>query len=303
MKKLALGVMITTALAAGVSAQAQSLRGSQASIDRQNNLAVAYGFAFVQTAQHMSRLIDRGQLVPVTPTRSMELHNVSFPYARPGVKLFVDRLSNQYRAACGEKLTVTSLSRPIDQQPANAAARSVHPAGMAVDLRVPRARQCRSWLERTLLSLEARGVLDVTRERRPPHYHVAVFVESYGDYVASMVGGTSQYVVRRGDTLSGISALTGVSVARLRSENGLRGDLIRVGQELQIPASAHTGTVTSGTKELARVSFVTHKVRKGDTLWRIGNRYGSSVASIMSENELTDDTLQVGQELRITSSR
>lgn len=303
MNRLALGFITTFSLALGVSAQAQTLRGSSGSVERQNNLAVAYGFTFVQSARHVSNLVDGGQLIRVRPTSDMELHDVSYPYARPGVKLFIDRLSSQYRNACGEKLTVTSLLRPVDQQPPNAAARSVHPAGMAVDLRVPRARSCRTWLERTLLSLEGKGVLDVTRERRPPHYHVAVFVENYENYVASMAGGTSQYVVRRGDTLSEIAKLTGVSVAQLRAANSLRGDMIRVGQELQIPASASQGTATSDSRELVRISQVTHKVRRGDTLWRIGNRYGASVSQIMSENGLADDLLQVGQELKISTSR
>jgi LysM repeat protein len=303
LNKLVLGFLTASSLTLALSAHAQTLRGSSSSIERQNNLAVAYGFTFVQTAQHMSRLVEGGQLVRVLPTQSLTLHDVSFPYARAGVKLFVNRLSTQYRNACGEKLTVTSLSRPIDQQPPNAATRSVHPAGMAVDLRVPRGRQCRSWLENTLLSLEAKGVLDVTRERRPPHYHVAVFVESYESYVASMIGGTSQYIVRRGDTLSEISALTGISVARIRAANSLNGDMIRVGQELQIPTTGSEGTATSTTRELARVSLVNHKVRKGDTLWRIGNQYGTTVATIMMENKLDDDTLQVGQELRIPISQ
>ena len=283
--------------------QAQSLRGSQTSIDRQNRLAINYGFTFVQTASHMARLVNGGQMVKVTPTPNMDLHNVSFPYARPGVKLFVNRLSGQYRNACGEKLTVTSLTRPVNQQPPNAAERSVHPAGMAVDLRVPRTRQCRAWLERTLLSLEAKGVLDATRERRPPHFHVAVYVQSYENYVASMIGGTSRYVVRRGDTLSGISSLTGVSVAQLRSVNGLSGDLIHIGQELQIPASPERTTGTPSTNELARITRVSHKVSKGETLWRIGNRYGTSVSRIMMENDLDDDLLKVGQVLQISTSR
>jgi len=303
LKNLTLGILTTLTMALGISAQAQTLRGSQASVERQNSLAVAYGFTFVRTAQQMSNLINGGQLVKVSRTRYMDLHDVSFPYARAGVKLFIDRLSSQYYSACGEKLTVTSLSRPIDQQPANAAQRSVHPAGMAVDLRIPSGRQCRSWLERTLLSLEGKGVLDVTRERRPPHYHVAVFVESYENYVASMTGGTSQYVVRRGDTLSEISNLTGVSVAELRSANGLRGDLINVGQTLQIPATSSGGAASAGSSEIARVTQVSHKVRKGDTLWRIGNRYGTSVSRIMMENELDNDMLQVGQVLQISTSR
>ena len=76
--------------------------------------------------------------------------------------------------------------RPQNRQPANAASNSVHPAGMAVDLRIPDRGRCRSWLEQTLLSLEGSGVLDVTRERWPPHYHVAVFTTPYQNYVAAL---------------------------------------------------------------------------------------------------------------------
>jgi hypothetical protein len=82
----------------------------------------------------------------------------------------------------GEKLIVTSLVRPTDLQPRNAHKLSVHPAGMAVDFRVPSTASERSWLEKALLGLENAGVLDVTREHTPPHYHVAVFPAEYVAY-------------------------------------------------------------------------------------------------------------------------
>ena len=44
---------------------------------------------------------------------SRDAIDVSFPFARPEVELFVQRLSGQYRRACGEQLVVTSLTRPI----------------------------------------------------------------------------------------------------------------------------------------------------------------------------------------------
>src|SRR5690606_34298796 len=96
-------------------------------------------------------------------------------YALPEVRLFVERLGRQYREATGAPLVVTSLARPSTRQPANAHALSVHPAGMAIDLRVPRDAASRRGLER-------RGLVDVTRERRPPHYHVAIFPEAYREY-------------------------------------------------------------------------------------------------------------------------
>ena len=57
---------------------------------------------------------------------------------------------------------------------------------MAVDLRIPPKQACRTWLENYLLAMEKDDVLDVTRERRPPHYHVAVFPDTYEQYVVSL---------------------------------------------------------------------------------------------------------------------
>ena len=48
-------------------------------------------------------------------------------------------------------------------------------------------------------------------------------------------GQAQQYVIRRGDTLSGIAQRYNVSVARLQTENSLRDSRIRVGQTLRIP--------------------------------------------------------------------
>jgi hypothetical protein len=100
---------------------------------------------------------------------------VSFPYARPEVKIFLEQLAHAYHAACGEPLVVTSLTRPISRQPWNASPISVHPTGMAVDMRHSDRRACRQWMDSTLLALEGEGMIEATRERWPAHYHVAVF--------------------------------------------------------------------------------------------------------------------------------
>jgi len=102
------------------------------------------------------------------------------------VKLFLERLGAEYRAVTGERLVVTSLTRPLSRQPRNASRLSVHPTGMAVDLRVPKSKSNRRWLERRLLALEDNVVLDVTLERHPAHYHVAVFPREYERYVATL---------------------------------------------------------------------------------------------------------------------
>ena len=50
-----------------------------------------------------------------------------------------------------------------------------------------------------------------------------------------VVGPHREYVVESGDTLSVISEATGVPVKKIREMNGLKGDMLRVGQKLMLP--------------------------------------------------------------------
>ena len=162
------------------------LRGSESSVVRQHRVAKSNGYAFLRNAAQVREFVREDRLERIYTNRNIVVDNVSFPYARPAVKLFVERLGAQYRAATGERLVITSLTRPKSRQPRNASELSVHPAGMAVDLRIPRSAANRRWLERTLLSLEDRIVLDATKERHPAHYHVAVFPREYVKYLAQL---------------------------------------------------------------------------------------------------------------------
>jgi LysM repeat protein len=313
MKNLTAALVAATLSVFTVPAMAQqaSLVGSRASMERQHQHAVHAGYTFSRTSRAVNQLVEAGELVRVNPTQHVAIHNVSYPYAKPAVKTLIERLGTQYFNACGEKLTVTSLTRPIERQPANAASDSVHPTGMAVDLRIPQKQSCRTWLERTLLALEENEILDVTRERNPPHYHVAVFPEPYVNYLAGVQGQSREYTVRRGDTLSRVASTMGTTVAQLRSANGLRGDLINVGQKLVVPGTGNENSVagarviaaSANTDQISAASRapqeITHQVRRGETLWRIANRYRTSVDAIRSQNDLAGDLLSVGQVLRV----
>jgi hypothetical protein len=226
----------------------QSLRGSRTSVDRQNREARQHDFTFVRRPAQLERFVDAGLLVPLENDEHYRLHGVSFNVARPEIKLFVERLSAQYLAACDERLVVTSLTRPTSRQPANASRRSVHPTGMAVDLRTPGTMACRRWLESTLLALERKRVLEATLERSPLHYHVAVFPDEYLAYVAASTGRSestllatvqapTRHTVRRAETLSAIAKRYGTTPARIRAANGLRSNVIRPGQTLEIPGT------------------------------------------------------------------
>jgi hypothetical protein len=241
--------LLTCALAH--SAAAQSLRGSRASLDRQNRVARQEDFTYIDTPNRLRFFADHGWLVRVRPNADFDLHAVSFPYARPEVELFIRRLSGQYRRACGEPLVVTSLTRPTTRQPRNASSRSVHPTGMALDLRYSWNRNCRRWLEGVLKDLEGGGILEATLERHPRHYHVALFPSPYAHYVARLKARRAEaeqevaeevaaaealeYRVQRGDSLWRIARDHGISVDDLRSYNGIRGNRIVAGQVIDVP--------------------------------------------------------------------
>jgi LysM repeat protein len=238
------------AVLAASPASSQTLLGSIASVDRQHAVAVQHDYTFLERGADVRRFVQLGLLVRVRGNVHFELARVSHPYARPAVRTFIERLAAQYHAACGEPLVVTSLTRPEVRQPRNASDLSVHPAGMAVDLRYSRNARCRRWLEKTLLSLEERDVLEATRERYPAHYHIAVFPTQYRAYVdrlnqratvrlaaadASEVSSTERYRVNRGDTLWSIARRHGTTVQALKELNGLASSRIRPGQRLMLP--------------------------------------------------------------------
>ncbi|CAN5767047.1 hypothetical protein BH23GEM9_BH23GEM9_21820 [soil metagenome] len=264
-------VLAGALVCAGTTAvDAQTLRGSPQAMQKQNRIALQHDYTFLRTAAQVRSFVASGYLVHMPGNGDYELASVSYPYARPAVKLFVERLASQYRAACGEKLVVTSLTRPVQEQPRNASPLSVHPAGMAIDLRISGRSACRNWLERTLMALERQGVLDAIRENRPPHYHVALFPNQYTRYVA------------------GITA--GQSTARLASAEPKHADVS--------PPTIRTASVAAGF-EMTEDAVADYRVSRGDSLWSIARRHGTTVEALKSLNGLRNSHIVAGQTIAV----
>jgi LysM repeat protein len=276
--------ILTAAGAAG--AGAQSLRGSSVSMTRQNAVAQAHDYSFLQSSSQVRRFVSEGYLVRVPGNSNYTLAGVSHPVARPAVKTFVERLGSQYKSSCGEKLVVTSLTRPVSEQPGNASELSVHPAGMAIDMRISRKSSCRRWLEGTLLSLEKQRVLDVTRESRPAHYHVALFPSSYTKYVATVTKGKSLVAT----ATPGTSRSTAVKPAGSST-----------GVTVKTPAAGVT--VASGPAAGTHVADVqSYKVARGESLWSIARRFGTTVDTLKSLNGFKSAALVAGQVIAVPAS-
>jgi hypothetical protein len=263
--------------AAGIPAQ--SLNGSRLAMQRQHAVARKMDYTFLRNAAQVRKFVASGLLVPVPGNGDYELDGVSFPYARPALKTFVVRLAQQYRSACGEKLVVTSLTRPLSDQPRNASDLSVHPAGMAVDLRISRRASCQRWLASTLIDLEKRGVLDATREQRPPHFHVAVFPEKYLAYVRKLGGAPA--VRLASSTSKPATADAGPAVAATSGPSA--------GDE-----AAETGVALTTVEK--------YRVNRGDSLWTIARRFGTTVEQIKEMNNLRTSRIAAGQVISVPAS-
>ncbi|MFI5266201.1 MAG: N-acetylmuramoyl-L-alanine amidase [Chloroflexota bacterium] len=109
---------------------------------------------------------------------------------------------------------------------------------------------------------------------------------------------SSSVTVAAGDTLSGIAAQLGLTVADLIAANHLGPDgLITVGQQLALPGTIRSGTAAPKPSSGASTGVT---IGSGDTLSAIAAKYGTSVQSLVSLNHLASaDDIQAGQTLSI----
>lgn len=103
----------------------------------------------------------------------------------------------------------------------------------------------------------------------------------------------STYTVREGDTLFSIAQRFGVSVEAIQRWNDLESTNVKTGQALRIRPVSASRTASEAASDS------TYTVRKGDTLFSIAQRFGVSVRTLQSWNDLEGASIQVGQTLRV----
>ncbi len=123
----------------------------------------------------------------------------------------------------------------------------------------------------------------------PPFLASLIFFTIFFTAALPVIAAT--YVVQSGDTLYAIASRHGTTVDALKAANGLTSNVIWVGQTLQIGSSSPQ-TPTGAY----------HTVVRGDTLYSLARRYGTTVDAIMRANRLTSPNIYIGQRLTISSS-
>lgn len=100
---------------------------------------------------------------------------------------------------------------------------------------------------------------------------------------------TITYIVVNGDTLYSIASKFNTTVDAIKNLNNLSSNILSIGQILKIPSTASNQPLT------------TYTVVRGDTLYSIANKFNTTVDAIKSLNNLSSNTLSIGQNLKIPS--
>ncbi|WEZ01376.2 peptidoglycan endopeptidase LytE [Bacillus subtilis] len=108
---------------------------------------------------------------------------------------------------------------------------------------------------------------------------------------------SSTYKVKSGDSLWKISKKYGMTINELKKLNGLKSDLLRVGQVLKLKGS--TSSSNSSSSKVSSSSTSTYKVKSGDSLSKIASKYGTTVSKLKSLNGLKSDVIYVNQVLKV----
>lgn len=107
--------------------------------------------------------------------------------------------------------------------------------------------------------------------------------------ISEYINKSNIYTVKKGDTLYQIAKKYNINVDELKKTNNLTTNNLSIGQKLTIPK-----------KQTEKPTVTTiYTVKKGDTLYQIAKKYNTTVNDIKQLNNLTNNLLSIGQELKI----
>lgn len=138
-------------------------------------------------------------------------------------------------------------------------------------------------------------------------------------------GPATEYTVKPKDNLNLIAGKFGTSVDEIKQANGLNSNNLQIGQVLKIPVKQTENTSSSSvssqnnrpvtspvppreteTQEPVIRHYkakISHKVKSGETLGGIAEKYDTSVEAIKKLNKLSSTKLKIGQLLKVEVKR
>lgn len=102
------------------------------------------------------------------------------------------------------------------------------------------------------------------------------------------------YIVKKGDSLWSIASKNNTTVDNIKKLNNLSSNNLSVGQVLKL-------SYDTKNEDIKESNIYT--VKKGDSLWLIANKYGTTVDELKNANDLKSNTLSIGQTLIIPEKK
>lgn len=102
------------------------------------------------------------------------------------------------------------------------------------------------------------------------------------------------YIVKKGDSLWSIASKNNTTVDNIKKLNNLSSNNLSVGQVLKLSYDAENEDIKESN---------IYTVKKGDSLWLIANKYGTTVDELKNANNLKSNTLSIGQTLIIPEKK
>ena len=108
------------------------------------------------------------------------------------------------------------------------------------------------------------------------------------------------HTISRGENLGLIATQYGVSIAAIKEWNNLNNNKIVAGKKLKIYTDeSYAPTSTDVTSKNTKGSVYNYKVRKGDSLSEIAERYHVSISELKKWNGLNSNKINTGQTLKV----
>ena len=127
--------------------------------------------------------------------------------------------------------------------------------------------------------------------------------EKYSN-ISNVVPNYINYTVKKGDSLYSLSKKYNVPIETIKKDNSLESNILKINQKLKIRVkdTDTTNIIECLGTDYEDENYIIYTVKSGDSLYKIANKYNTTVSSIINLNNLASTNLSINQKLKIPNN-